>query len=109
MAEARRVLGQSAPVAATLTDILTIPGATESVVSSLVVCNRSAAADTFRVSVAINGAADSVEQYNYYDIPIPGNDTFVATIGITLDAADVVRVYSRNGTSSFSLYGVLIT
>jgi len=109
MAEVRRVLGQSSPAAVTLTDILTVPAITESVISSLVVCNRSATADSFRISVAINGAADAVEQYIYYDVPIPGNDTFIATIGATLDAADVVRVYSRNGTCSFNLFGVLIT
>lgn len=109
MAEVRRVLGQSAPAGVTLTDILTIGAVTECVISSVVVANRSATADIFRVSVAINGAADAVEQYIYYDITIPGNDTFIATVGITLDASDVVRVYSRNGTSSFNLFGVLIT
>jgi hypothetical protein len=109
MAEFRRVLAQSAPAATTLTDILTIAAATECVISSVVVCNRDASATTFRVSVAPNGAADANEQYLYYDVPIPANDTFIATVGITLDATDVIRVYAGNTRLSFNLFGVLIT
>jgi len=42
-------------------------------------------------------------------VAIAGNDTFIATVGIALDATDVVRCYSTNGTLSFSIYGSQIT
>ena len=109
MAETSKVLGQSNPSATTLTDIYTAPAATRAIISSIVVANRDAAADSFRVSIAVAGAGDDVKQYLYYDLEIPGNDSFAATLGITIAATDVVRVYSLNGTCSFSLFGAEVT
>jgi hypothetical protein len=101
-----KVLAQSKPGAASLTAAYTVPGATQAVVATVVVCNQSATATSFRISVAIAGAADTAAQYLYYDVPINGNDTFVATIGVTLGAADVVRVYNTLATLSFNVFGV---
>jgi hypothetical protein len=108
MADNPKVLGQSNPSVTTLTDIYTVPSNTKTVVSTLTVANRSATPTTFRVSVAIAGAADDLKQYLYYDLGIDGNDTFAATIGITLSATDVVRVYATNATLSFQLFGTEI-
>jgi hypothetical protein len=60
---------------------------------------------TFRVSVAVGGGATANKDYIYYDLPIGANDTFIATVGLTLAATDVVRVYASNTNLSFSLYG----
>jgi hypothetical protein len=43
--------------------------------------------------------------YLYYDVTIAGNDTFIATIGITLATTDIVSVYNTLATLSFTLYG----
>jgi hypothetical protein len=108
MAEAQRILGQAAPAAGVLTDLYTAPS--RAVVSSVTVCNRSGVNDTlFRLSVASGGAADSPEQYVYYDLPLLAADTFIATVGITLAAGDVVRCQSASGEVSFNLFGVEIT
>ena len=109
MAETLKVLGQSAPTAANLTDAYTVPAATSAVVSTITVVNRSVTATAFRVSVAVAGAGDAVAQYLYYDMPIDGNDSFAATIGITLATTDVVRVYATLATLSFSLFGTEVT
>ena len=106
MADTIIVLAQSMPAAATLTDLYTVPGATSTVVSSVTVCNQVAMATSWRLSVAIAGAANSGKQYLYYDLPHQANDTFIATIGLTLGAGDVVRVYSTDGNLSFNLSGV---
>lgn len=100
-----KVLGQSNPSAASLTTLYTVPASTQVVVSTLAVCNRDASATTFRVAIRVAGAAISNEQYLYYDVSIDGNDTFVATIGITLDSTDVVSVYATDANLSFSLFG----
>jgi hypothetical protein len=42
----------------------------------------------------------------YYDIAISGNNSFATTIGITLGAGDVVRVYNTLATCSFNIFGV---
>jgi len=106
MASTYKILAQSKPSATTLTDAYTVPGATQATISTIVVANQSSSATSFRISVAIAGAADTAAQYLYYDIAIPGNDTFAATVGITLGAADVVRVYNTDATLSFNLFGV---
>ena len=95
---------QSKPSAATLTTLYTVPGATAAMCSTLTVCNQSATATAFRVSVAPAGAADAASQYLYYDIAIAGNDTFAATLGFALATTDVVRVYNTLATLSFSLF-----
>ncbi len=109
MPELRGVLGQSNPLAAVLTALYTVPGSTDAIVSTLSVANRSAVPTSFRVSIAPAGAVDSLEHYQYYDIPIPANDTFAATLGWTLAATDVIRVYATLATLSFSVFGVELT
>ena len=100
-----KVLGQSAPSAATLTTLYTVPGSTQVSGSSLIVCNRSATATSFRVAIRPAGAGISDEHYIYYDVAIPGNDTFIATIGMSLEATDVISVYATLATLSFNFFG----
>lgn len=109
MADTLKVLSQTAPSATTLTDSYTVPGATSATVSTITVCNRSSNSTSFRISVAPAGAANSNQQYIYYDVPIAGNDTFACTFGITLAATDVIRVYATAATLSFNIYGVEVT
>jgi len=106
MSELNKTLGQSAPAATTLTDIYTVPASKNVVVSSVIVCNRGNTTTTFRISVAPSGAADSNEQYYYYDVPISKNNTFVATIGVGMLETDVLRVYAGNADLSFNATGV---
>ena len=109
MADTFKVLAQSAPSAASLTDIYTVPGATSAVISTIVVVNTSSPSTTFRISIQVANAADNIKQYLYYDTIIGGNDTFVATLGITLAATDVIAVYATLATLSFNVFGVEIT
>jgi len=105
MANTLKVLGQSAPGAASLTTLYTVPALTSTVCSSIVVCNRSAVATSFRIAVRPAGAAISNEMYLYYDVALAGNDTFIATIGISLATTDIVSVYATLATLSFNLFG----
>ena len=105
MATTIKVLGQLNPGAATLSTLYTVPSATTTVCSSITICNRSATATTFRVAIRQAGASISDEHYLYYDVTLAGNDTFIATIGITLATTDVVSVYATLATLSFQLYG----
>lgn len=106
MADTAKVLSQTKPVAVTLTDAYTVPGATQTVVSSVVACNQSATPTSVRVSVAVAGAVDTPKQYLFFDVPIAGNETKALTIGITLAATDVVRVYNTLATVSFNVFGI---
>jgi hypothetical protein len=102
-------LGQSAPLAITETALYTVPALTSAVVSSIIVCNRNAAATTFRVSISVGGGATATKDYLYFDVSIAGNDTFIATIGVTMATTDVMRVYAGNANLSFSLWGTQLT
>lgn len=109
MAETLKVLAQSNPAATTLTDAYTVAASTQAVVNMLTICNRSATATSYRVSVAPAGAADSSEQYVFYDVPIGGNVTHTYALGLSLAATAKVRVYATLATLSFNLFGVEIT
>ena len=105
MATTYKVLGQSAPAATTEADLYTVPAATETVVSSLVVANRAASSATFRISVAVNGSATANQDYLVYDATINGNSTTSFTLGITVDATDKIRVFASTADLSFSAFG----
>ena len=105
MGAARKILGQAIPAATTLTALYTVPASGSTVCSTLCVCNQSTTQTTFRVSVAISGATDTPAQYLYYDVVINGKDTFMATIGITLFAGDIIRVYVGTANVSFNVFG----
>lgn len=109
MAETRKVLGQSAPLAATLTDLYTVPASTSTVVSTITVCNRGTTNATFRIAVAPAGAADANAHYLYYNVTITGEDTFAATLGITLATTDKIRVYASTANITFNAFGVEVT
>lgn len=100
-----KVLGQSAPAATTLTTLYTVPSATEAVISTVVVCNRSASARTFRIAVRPNGAAISNEHYLAYDVTVGASDSTTLTLGITMDASDVLSVYGSTTDLSFTAFG----
>lgn len=106
MAETPKVLGQLNPAAATLTDLYTVPASTVSVISTITVANRSTVDTTFRIAVSPAGAVISNEHYIYFDTTIPGNDTFATTIGISLEATDVIRVLGTLATLSFNVFGI---
>lgn len=109
MADTLKILGQSAPSAATLTDIYTVPAVTSAAVSSIMVANRSATATSIRVSIAPAGAADATSQYIVYDLAIAGNDVITLNVGITLATTDKIRVYATLATVSFSVFGVEVS
>ena len=109
MADTVKVLGQANPAATTLVALYTVPAATEAVVSTLAIANRTSSNVRVRVSIAIAGAADSLEQYIYYDTLVLKQDAIFATLGISLAATDVVRVYTDTLGVSFNLFGVEVT
>jgi ABC-type dipeptide/oligopeptide/nickel transport system permease subunit len=100
-----KVLGQVNPSATTLTTLYTVPSATQAVVSSIVIANLTTSAATFRIAVRVAGSAISNEEYIAYDITVGASDSTVLTLGITLNATDVISVYASTTTIAFSAYG----
>lgn len=90
--------------------VYTVPAATSTIVSSIVLCNRSASQITYRLAVRPAGATLANQHYLAYDVPILPNDSIALTLGITLAATDVITVYT-SAASSFTIcvYGSEIT
>lgn len=106
MIESIGSLGQLNPSSVTLTTLYTVPADTQAVISTLVFCNLAASPAQVRVAIRVAGAAISNKQYLYYGLLLAGNDTFTATLGITLNAGDIVSVYATTGNIAFNLFGV---
>lgn len=104
MATVYGILGQSAPAATTLTDPYTVPASKHATVK-VIVGNRAAVADTFRIAVSPDGAAIANAHYLAYDEAIEASDSMSST-AFTVGSTDVVRVYSTNGSLSFSVTGI---
>lgn len=100
-----KVLGQSAPSATTATTLYTVPAATSTVVSSIVIANRDASAATYRIAIRPGGAALANQHYIAYDVTVGASDSTVLTLGITLATTDVITVYASTANLSFSAYG----
>ncbi len=105
MATSYKVLGQSNPSATTATTLYTVPSATEAVVSTITICNQASTAATYRIAVRPDGASLAAQHYVAYDVSLPGNATDTLTLGITVNAADVITVYASTATMSFNAYG----
>ena len=105
MATTYKVLGQSNPSATTATTLYTVPSATQTVVSTVTICNQAATAATYRIAVRVAGASLATSQYVAYDVSLPANASDTLTLGITLGATDVITVYASTATMSFGAFG----
>lgn len=109
MANAYKVLAQSAPSATTATDVYTVPADTEAVISTIIIANRSSSAGTYRLSVRPNGAAEATLHFIAFDVSIAGNDSTTLTLGVTMDAADVLTAFCSSADMSVNVFGTEIS
>ena len=105
MATTYKVLGQSNPSATTATTLYTVPAATQTVVSTISVCNQASTAATYRIAVRPAGAALAAQHYVVYGATVPASDSTMITVGFTLNTTDVVTVYASSANLSFNAYG----
>jgi len=109
MANAYKVLGQNDLAATTNTDVYTVPASTETIISTIIIANRTASAESYRIAIRPDGATLADEHYIAYDVPIPANDSTTITLGITLDAADVLTCYASAVDLSVNVFGTEIS
>jgi hypothetical protein len=105
MATTYKVLGQSNPSATTATTLYTCPAGTQTVVSTIMVCNQGATSGTYRIAIRPNGASLAKEHYVAYDVSIGANTSVGYTAGFTIDASDVVTIYASSADFSFQAFG----
>lgn len=101
-----KVLGQSAPSATTATTLYTVPSSTQTVVSTIVVCNRSTTtAATYRIAIRPDGATLANSHYVAYDVTVGAADSTALTLGLTLGDTDIITVYASTADLTFSAFG----
>ena len=105
MASSYKVLGQSAPAANTPSNVYTVPGGVQTVVSTLSACNRGITNATIRVAVRPSGASITDQHYIVYDSIVNAHDSLFLTVGLSLTNTDVVTVQASTANVSFSLFG----
>ena len=101
-------------IASTEEILYTVPAGT-AVIGQIFAVNTSSTLNrTFRVSISSGGGATAAADYLAYDVSLVPGESWDFT-GATLNAADVVRVYS-NATSTtagtgviFQIYGELLS
>ena len=107
MADTYKILGQENPDAATATVLYTVPANKQAVISTLSICNRTAADTTFRIILQRSADQASIlpKQYFAYDTKVFKNDTTSVTVGMTLATGDRIQVSSLSGDVTFQAFG----
>lgn len=107
-----KVLGQSAPSSTATADLYTVPAATNTVVSTMVVCNRAGANASYNIAIRPAAATLANQHYIAFNTSIPANDAITLTIGMTLGATDVITVQANTigvNNLGFTLFGSEVT
>jgi hypothetical protein len=105
-----KVLGQSNPAGNTFTSLYTVPASTQSVVSTITICNYNTATNAnFSISVRPAGAAQANQHLVVSNNVVQYLDTIALTLGITLGNTDIISVYASTANVSFSAFGSEIT
>lgn len=100
-----KVLGQVAPAATTEAAIYTCPAATETVISTISICNRAATSGTFRLYIRPDNETLANKHYIVFDATVPARETVLLTIGATMNASDVLYCYASSADFSFNAFG----
>ena len=108
MPKSYKVLGQINPTATTASTAYTVPSSTNTIVSTISVCNYGASTASYRIAIRPNAETLAMKHYIAYDSSLPANDTINLTLGLTIDAADVVTIYASTANTSFNIFGVEI-
>lgn len=109
MANAYKILGQVADASANDVELYLVPSSTEAVVSTIIICNREGASNTFRIATKTDNSGVANTDYISYDSTINANDTIALTLGVTLQAGAEISVGASDANVTFQAYGTEIT
>ena len=109
MANAYKILGQVADASANDVELYLVPSATEAIVSTIIVSNREAASNTFRIATKTDNSAVANTDYIAYDATVGANDSITLTLGITLQTGAEISVGASDANVTFQAYGTEIT
>jgi hypothetical protein len=106
MATTYKVLGQINPAVNTLTNVYVVPSYYNAVISTVAICNQTAANTTFSLAVQPRGNTLAAQHYIVYNASLPANDTIPYTIGITLGPGDILSANTYSSGISITAFGM---
>jgi hypothetical protein len=116
MTTSYKILGQILPTANTLSNVYVVPAATSTIVSTITICNQSAANANVDIAVVPATATLSAKNYIIKGVQVPAADTLILSPGLTLNAASYITANNSYGTGeassaniSFCAFGVELT
>lgn len=107
-----KVLAQSAPANTAVLNVYTVPAATNTIISTLMVCNRSSGNAQYNVAIVPGGAALANQHYIAFNSTVPANDSIALTVGMSLAATDNIAIQANttgNNNLGFTLFGTEIS
>lgn len=100
-----KILGQIQTVANTMTNVYVVPASTESVLSSVFICNQTA--NTVNVDLAARQGSQALgnEHYIVKDYPLAAADTLILEPRLSMNATSVLsaNVTGANASSNVSV------
>ena len=107
-----KVLAQSAPGNTSAINVYTVPAATNTIISTLMVCNRATVNASYNIAIQPAGAALANQHYIAFNSIVPANDSIALTVGMSLAATDNVAIQANttgNNNLGFTLFGTEIS
>lgn len=90
----------------TYATLYTVPASTEAIVSTILICNTGTSSVTYRIGLMASAGTPAVANGEFiaYDATVAANDTVALTLGIVLEATQVIRVSSSANDLNFNAY-----
>jgi hypothetical protein len=107
-----KVLAQSSPGNTAVFNVYTVPAATNTIISTLMICNRSGSNAAYNIAVVPGGAALANQHYIAFNTLVPPNDTIALTVGMSLAATDNIAIQANSAGVNylgFTLFGTEIS
>lgn len=95
MASTFKILGQTEPSSTSVATLYTVPASTQTVVSTITATNLTGAAYDIDIYIVPSGGSAVDSNAIVYQAPLAANTTQGFTFGITMGAADSIRVKSE--------------
>jgi len=107
-----KILAQSSPTSTSISNVYTVPAATNTVISTLMICNRANINVSYNIALQPAGAALANQHYIAFNSVCPANDSIALTVGVALAATDNVAVQANTtgvNNLGFTLFGTEIS
>ena len=112
MAQTFKRLGAINPSANTQTNVYVVPAATETVISTITICNQENANLIYSLAImpaSIFTAPAGKAHFIARDVAVPALDTIVLTLGLTANSGTVLTANASSVNISFGAFGSEIT